>query len=61
MKKITDQTSIDNTQEWDSFSGLLLESEVEKEFNINLTTAEIVSVKCIKDIKEILKKKGVIA
>jgi acyl carrier protein len=56
---ITDETSPDNLETWDSFSGLMLVSELENEFNIQFTMDEVTSVKCVKDIKEALKKHGV--
>lgn len=56
---ITDKTSPQNVDSWDSFNGLLLVSELEKEFNIKFTMDEVMSVKCVKDIKERLKKHGI--
>ena len=58
--QITDQTSPDNVETWDSFNGLMLVSELENEFNVRFTMDEVISVKCVKDIKEALKKHGVI-
>ena len=57
--EITDKTSPDNLETWDSFSGLMLVSELENEFNVQFTMDEVTSVKCVKDIKEALKKHGV--
>jgi acyl carrier protein len=56
---ITDETSPDNVETWDSFNGLMLVSELEEGFNVKFTMDEVVSVKCVKDIKEALKKHGV--
>ena len=56
---ITDKTSPDNVESWDSFNGLMLVSELEKEFNVKFTMEEVVSVKHVKDIKESLKRHGV--
>ncbi len=58
--EITDQTSPDNTENWDSFNGLLMVSELENTFNVNFTMDEIVAVKCVGDIKYYLKKHGVV-
>ena len=58
--QITDETSPDNVESWDSFNGLMLVSELESEFNVRFTMDEVVSVKCVKDIKEALKKHGAI-
>ena len=57
--KITDETAPDNVETWDSFNGLMLVSELENEFNVRFTMDEVISVKCVKDIKESLKKHGV--
>lgn len=57
--QITDETSPDNVQTWDSFNGLILVSELEDKFNVQFTMDEVTSVKCVRDIKESLKKHGV--
>lgn len=57
--QITDETSPDNAETWDSFNGLMLVSELESEFDMKFTMDEVMSVKCVKDIKEVLKKHGV--
>ena len=57
--EITDKTSPDTVETWDSFNGLMLVSELEKEFNVKFTMEEVTSVKCVKDIKDALKKHGV--
>lgn len=56
---ITDKTSPDNVESWDSFNGLMLASELEKGFNVKFTMDEVVSVKNVRDIKESLKKHGI--
>lgn len=56
---ITDGTSPKNVDSWDSFNGLLLVSELEKEFNVKFTMDEVISVKCVADIKNALKKHGI--
>lgn len=57
--QITDETSPKNVETWDSFNGLILVSELENKFNIQFTMDEVTSVKCVRDIKESLKKHGV--
>ena len=37
----------------------MLVSELENEFNVKFTMNEVISVKCVKDIKETLKKHGI--
>ena len=56
---ITDKTSPDNTETWDSFNALMLVSELEKEFNVKFTMEEVTAVKCVKDIKQTLTNHGI--
>lgn len=58
--KINDETSPNNVETWDSFNGLLLVSELENNFKVKFTLEEVTSVKCVKDIKEVLNRHGVI-
>lgn len=52
---ITDETSPENIENWDSFSGLLLVSELERVFKIRFTMQEVTEVKNVGDIIEKLK------
>jgi len=54
--KITDDTSPDNVETWDSFNGLMIVSELESNFNVKFTMEEVTAVKRVKDIKDALKK-----
>lgn len=54
--KITDETSPDNVEAWDSFNGLMLVSELENEFGVKFTIDEVTRVKNVGDIIKILKK-----
>lgn len=56
---ITNDTSPKNVDTWDSFNGLLLVSELEREFNVKFTMDEVTSVKCVGDIKDALKRHGI--
>jgi|TARA_B100001971_G_C18210436_1_gene550324 acyl carrier protein len=56
---ITEETSPETVETWDSFNALLLVSELENDFNIKFTMDEVVAVKCVGDIKNSLKKHGV--
>ena len=58
--KITDDTSPDNVEAWDSFNGLMIVSELESNFNVKFTMDEVTAVKCVKDIKDALKRHGVL-
>ena len=56
---VTEETSRENTEKWDSFNHLLLINELEKEFNIRFTMEEVEKIKTFKDIKKIVTEKGV--
>ncbi len=53
--KIAGTTGPGNTDAWDSFNGLLLVTELEKNFNVKFTIEEIVGVKNVADIKKVLR------
>lgn len=57
--KITDDTSPDNVEIWDSFNGLVLISELENEFNVKFTMDQVTKIKNVKDIKLLLKEHGI--
>lgn len=56
---ISDSTSPLTVKTWDSFNGLMIVSELESAYNVSFTIDEVVSVKCVLDIKNCLKKHGV--
>ena len=56
---VTDETSPETVESWDSFNVLLLISECEKMFNMSFNLDEVMEVKCVGDIKAVLKKHGV--
>ena len=58
-EQIKDETTPDDVANWDSFGGLMLALELEKEFDIQFTAEEVIGVTCIGDIKYYLKKHGV--
>lgn len=58
--RITDDASPENIETWDSFSGLMLVSELENTFNVKFTLEEVTSVKCVGDIKNCLRKHRVV-
>ena len=58
--EIRDETSQDNVETWDSFNSLMLVSELENNFNVRFTMQEVTIMKSVKDIKDILKKHGII-
>jgi len=59
-EKINDETSPDNVDMWDSFAGLMLVTELESQFSIKFSMDEVVAVRNVGDIKEALKRHGVV-
>ena len=56
---ITDETSPDNTPQWDSMAAMTLVVAIEDEFDVRLSTAEIVSMRNVAIVRKVLKIKGV--
>ena len=57
--QITLQTSPDSVETWDSYSGLLMVTELEDGYRVKFTMAEVRSVKSVKDIVAILRTRGI--
>ena len=57
--KITDETTQDSIENWDSFNILLLASELEKAFLIKLTMEQTAMLTSVKAVKDTLAKCGV--
>ena len=56
---LDDESSPKNIESWDSFNGLMMVAELEKNFKVRFTMEEATSVTKFKDIKERLRKHGV--
>ena len=56
---ITDSLTMKDTDGWDSLRHMELIVSIEKTFGVELTFEEIVAMQTLKDIKKILKEKGV--
>lgn len=56
---ITDDMSPQTVETWDSFNGLMLVSELELVFGVKFTTAEVIAVQNVRDIKDALRRHGV--
>lgn len=56
---ITDETSPKNCENWTSLNHLILIKEINKNYNIKLSFAEIKTIKNVSDIKNLLKSKGI--
>lgn len=52
---LNNESSPENISSWNSFNGLMLISELEKNFKVNFTMDEVISVKNFGDIKKTLK------
>ena len=59
ISTITDETSPNNTETWDSYTGLIMVFELESTFSVKFTMEEAVSVKNVGDIKKALNKYGI--
>ena len=58
--ELTDESSPEDIENWDSYNGLLLIDELESEFNVKFTVEEVFDVNSISDIKKHLLNHGVI-
>ena len=58
--QITDDTSPDNTPQWDSMAAMNLVVAIEDEFEVRLSTAEIVSMRNVAIVKKVLATKGAV-
>lgn len=58
-EQITDDVSPDNTSQWDSMAAMNLVVAIEDEFDVRLSTAEIVSMRSVAIVKQMLSAKGV--
>jgi len=58
-EEIHDNLTPTQVASWDSMNALVLVVVLEKTYNIRFTMAEVIGVKCVGDIKKILKNHGV--
>jgi acyl carrier protein len=56
---LNDETSPDNTKEWDSLAALNLVIAIEYCFNIKMTTKMIMKSRSIGLVREMLRSKGI--
>ena len=59
VSDITDESSPETIESWDSFNGLVLVDELENHFKVKFTISEITNVKNVSDIKKYLTSHGV--
>ena len=55
--QITEETSPDNVEAWDSFNHLIVISEIESEFDMKFTMDEVNNIKSYKDLEIIMRQK----
>ena len=58
VSQINEESGPETIENWDSFRGLILFEELETKFNVKFTLNELLNVKTIKDIKNILSGRG---
>jgi acyl carrier protein len=58
VSQIDDESGPETIENWDSFRGLILFEELESKFNVKFTLSELLNIKKIKDIKNILSVRG---
>jgi acyl carrier protein len=58
VSQIDDESGPETIENWDSFRGLILFEELESKFNVKFTLNELLNIKRIKDIKNILSIRG---
>lgn len=56
---ITDDTSFENTEKWDSLKHIELVLSIEEQFNISLDADDIVAMLSFAEIKRVMREKGV--
>ncbi|MGH9974716.1 MAG: acyl carrier protein [Nitrososphaeraceae archaeon] len=56
---INDESTPETIENWDSFRGLVLFEELETKYKVKFTLNELLNIKKIKDIKNILSVRGV--
>ena len=56
---LSDETSPDNTKEWDSLRAMHLVTMLEDTFGVQLSTREIMRMRTIGIVRDVLRTKGV--
>ena len=56
---VGDELSPQTSARWDSFAGLMMLAEVEREFGVSFSTAEILEIKTVGDLKTTIRHYGV--
>lgn len=56
---LDEETSPDNTTQWDSLAAISLVLAIEETFKIKLSTREVMKARSIGLVRDMLKKKGI--
>ena len=56
---LNDETSPENTEQWDSLAAMTLVMLIEDTFSVRLSTRDIMKMRTIGAAREVLQKKGV--
>ena len=57
--ELSDETSPENTEEWDSLAAMSLVTAIENRYDIKISIGEIMSMNSIGNARAILSQKGV--
>jgi acyl carrier protein len=61
IEELNDQTSPANTAAWDSMAGIMLVTEIEATFGVELTTTDIETMSSIGQARAVLQRLGATA
>ena len=56
---LSDDSSPENTQSWDSMNAIRLVTAIEESFSVELTTVEIMKMRTLGLARNVLRRKGV--
>lgn len=59
VEKLNDDSSTENTRQWDSLAAMHLVAAIESRFNVTLSTKEIMKMSSIGLARKVLKEKNV--
>ena len=56
LEDINEESGPENLQEWDSFKFLVLIDKIETEFNTKIDLKDILEIKKVRDLEEVISK-----
>lgn len=57
--ELSDESSPENVEEWDSLAAVRLVAAIETEFDVRLSTGDIMKMRSIGVARKVLQKKGI--